>query len=213
MKRRRFVEYFQRLISLFPNIFLRNTDIMYNVTMGKHTNIQSKFLMYNVQVGDYTYSAPNSSIRNTKIGRFCSIGENFISGAAIHPTNYISSSPVFYSTLKQCGVTFSQKDKIEEYKNVIIGNDVFIGANVTILSGVNIGDGAIIAAGAVVTRDVPDYAIVGGVPAKLIRYRFSQDVIQNLKTISWWNWPDDKLHFVEEYFEDVESFIKKFRIQ
>ena len=201
----------KRIFSLIPNLFLRNTNVESNVTFGKYVKIQSRYLLANVQVGNYTYSAPNCSIRNTRIGKFCSIGENFISGAAIHPTNCLSTSPVFYSTLNQCGYSFCKNTKIEEYREVVIGNDVFIGANVTVLSGVVIGNGAIIAAGAVVTKNVPDYAIVGGVPAKIIKYRFSQDLIYDLQKIAWWDWPEEQLHLVEECFDNVELFISKYK--
>lgn len=92
-----------------------------------------------------------------------------------------------------------ENSNIRDNKPIIIGNDVWIGANVVILPGVKVGDGAIVAAGAVVTKDVAEYAIVGGVPAKLIRYRFSENVIQKLLEIKWWNWPHEK---IEEHIEE-----------
>lgn len=77
--------------------------------------------------------------------------------------------------------------------NTVVGNDVWIGARALIMSGVNIGNGAVVAAGSVVTKDVPPYAIVGGNPAKIIRYRFDASVIDKLQQIAWWDWPDDKI--------------------
>jgi acetyltransferase-like isoleucine patch superfamily enzyme len=94
---------------------------------------------------------------------------------------------------------------------VVIGNDVWVGAGAIILSGVSIGDGAIVAAGAVVTKDVPPYAIVGGNPAKLIRYRFSEDQIAKLLSISWWNWSEDKIKAnLDSFYGTTEDFIRKF---
>ena len=163
-----------------------------------------------VIIGKGTYVSSNSHISQTTIGKYCSIGPNLICGWGIHPTNGISTAPCFYSTRKQNGMTFSTENKIDERLPIIIGNDVFIGMNVCILDGVRIGDGAVIGAGAVVTKDVPDYAIVGGVPAKIIRYRFPQEIIRKLRKIQWWNWSDDELKNVEQMFFDVEGFVKKY---
>ena len=162
----------------------------------------------NSKIGDYTYIAQNSFISMTNIGKFCSIGPNLVCGWGIHPTNGISTSPMFYSTMKQNGMTLSAVDKIEEKKTITIGNDVFIGANVTILDGVNIGDGAVIGAGAVVSKDIPPYAIAIGCPIKVIRYRFEEGQIETLKRIEWWNFPEEKLKNVEKYFCDVNAFLE-----
>lgn len=174
------------------------------------SKIKEPIAICDVSIGRGSYVAQGSIITMTDIGRFCSIGPNLVCGYGIHPTNGISTSPAFYSTLKQCGMTFSREDKIVERKRITIGNDVFIGMNVSILDGVKIGDGAVIGAGAVITKDVPPYAIVGGVPAKIIKYRFSPEIIEKLLKIKWWDWSDDKLAEVEKMFFDVEQFVQKY---
>lgn len=161
-------------------------------------------------IGKGSYVSCNSCISYTEIGKYCSIGPNFLCGWGIHPLEGISTSPCFYSTHKQNGMTYSKTDKIEERKTITIGNDVFIGANVTVLDGVTIGDGAVIGTGAVVTKDIPPYAIAVGVPAKITKYRFSSEIITKLKQIKWWNWDDEKLKNVEEMFFNVEEFVKKY---
>lgn len=188
-------------------IFFKNGNIYLNVIKAKNVKIKSKYILINVSIDDYSYIGSNSNLRNVTIGKFCSIGPNCLCGLAKHPTNGISTSPIFYSTLKQCGTTLCTKDKIEEHGKVIIGNDVFIGANVSILSNVRIGDGAVIAAGSVVINDVPDYAIVGGVPTKIIKYRFSDEIIASITKIKWWDLPIKDLKKIEENFFDIDSII------
>jgi acetyltransferase-like isoleucine patch superfamily enzyme len=174
------------------------------------TKIVKPYCTCNVKIGRGTYIASNSVISDTCIGKFCSIGPNFMCGYGIHPTNGISTAPCFYSTRKQNGITFSKIDKIKERLPINIGNDVFIGMNVSVLDGVSIGDGAVIGAGAVITRDIPPFAIAVGVPAKVIKYRFSKEIIDKLLKIKWWDWDNDKLKNVEEMFFDVENFVNKY---
>ncbi|MBA4319565.1 MAG: chloramphenicol acetyltransferase [Flavobacterium sp.] len=180
-----------------------------NSSFSKKTKIYSPYKLINSSVDNYTYISTNSSILNTEIGKYCSIGPNLFCGMGIHPTNGISTSPMFYSTLRQNGITLSDTNKIEEWKKITIGNDVFIGANVIVLDGVTIGNGAIIGAGATVVNDIPDYAIAVGVPAKVIKYRFEADVIEKLLKIKWWQFEDmEKIQMVEKYFFSVEKFIQ-----
>ena len=181
----------------------------FNVEKGKIVNVGSPYKMKNTTIGNYTYIASNSIISNTNIGKFCSIGLNLICGCGIHPTNGISTSPMFYSSKRQNGITLSSYDKIQERKNIIIGHDVFIGDNVTILDGVKIGNGAVIGAGAVVSKDIPSYAIAVGIPITIIKYRFDEDTRMELEQIKWWDFPEEKLTMIETYFFDVGSFLSK----
>jgi acetyltransferase-like isoleucine patch superfamily enzyme len=161
-----------------------------------------------VEIGDYSYISDNSVISYTVIGKFCSIGPNFLCGWGSHPTHGISTSPAFYSATHQ--PSFTKVTKVDEHAHITIGNDVFIGANVTVLEGVTIGDGAVIGAGAVVSKDIPPYAIAVGSPIKVIRYRFQEQQIAALNRIQWWNFPEEQLKEVGKMFFDIDGFISMY---
>lgn len=173
--------------------------------MGLKTRVDFPYDLRDVQIGDYTYISVNSCISLTEIGKFCSIGPNFFCGWGIHPTNGISTSPLFYSSKNP--YSFCKENKIEDRKKIIIGNDVFIGANVTVLDGVTIGDGAVIGAGTVVSKNIPPYAVVAGSPVQILRYRFDQNLIQKLHDLKWWDFNDEQLNIIEKYFFDIDNFI------
>jgi acetyltransferase-like isoleucine patch superfamily enzyme len=146
---------------------------------------------------------------NTTVGKFCSIGRNCIIGLAKHPTRkFVTTYPAFFSKKNSgCLISFSEKDLFEsEPERIQIGNDVWIGHNCIIMGGITIGNGAIIGAGAVVTRDVEDYAIVGGVPAQIIGYRFTKEQIEFLKKVQWWNMDLEWIRQNYEIFLDIEKF-------
>ncbi len=177
--------------------------------ISKKSKLYSPYHLRGSSVGDYTYIAVNSRIQLTDIGKFCSIGPNFVCGYGVHPTDAVSTSPMFYSTRKQNGTTLSKKNKIQEMKRISIGNDVFIGINVTVLDGVTIGDGAIIGAGAVVSKNIPPYAIAVGCPIRIIRYRFDEKTVQRLLRLKWWDKDMDCLRLVEKHFFDAEKFLEE----
>jgi len=164
------------------------TLIDLNSELGEYSKIYPQALISNSKIGKFTYVCPNTNIINTKVGSFCSIASGVRCGGGFHPSrDFISTNPIFYSTLGQTNIVVTDKDYFEELKPIEIGHDVWIGTNAIILDGVKIGTGAIIGAGAVVTKDVEPYAIVGGIPAKLIRYRFDREQINKLlNEIKWW---------------------------
>lgn len=174
---------------------------------GEHTKVSTPYFIHGTHLGDYSYISKNANISNCEIGKFCSIGPNFCCGMGIHPTDGISTSPMFYSTARQNGMTLCSENKITESKKTFIGNDVFIGANVTILDGVRIGDGAVVGAGAVVTKDIPPYAVAVGVPAEVKRYRFDESTIAELLESQWWNKGIDEYKRVERYFWEPDKFL------
>lgn len=171
----------------------------------------------NSYIGYGTYTGRGCEIKCGKIGRYCSIAPDvkFIRGQ--HPTSeFVSTSPAFY--LKTHVIkSYVDKNLFEPYKtlerdskySVKIGNDVWIGQGAGIVDRVQVGDGAIIAAGAIVTKDIPAYAVVGGVPAKVIKYRFEADIIQKLLEIQWWNHSEEWIKVYAGYFNHVDQFIKK----
>ncbi len=200
------------IFSVFPNLkkVIRLNHQILNVRsyLGKSTKIYSPSRLSDTIIGNYTYISEKSIINNAVIGKFCSIGTNFIAGRGVHPTKSISTHPMFYSTANQNGMTLSKDDKIKEFLPITIGNDVFIGMNVTILDGITIGDGAIIGAGAVVSKNIPPYAIAVGNPATVVKYRFDEETINKLLKIKWWNFKDEDLKLIEKHFFEVKDFIK-----
>lgn len=183
---------------------------IFRTEIDRQVVIYPRTWLSGVRFGSYSYINEQSLMRGVHVGRFTSIGPHFFCGFGEHPSNLVSTSPAFYSTGNQCGTSFADRDEFEEAKETSIGHDVWTGARVFVRDGVRIGNGAIVAAGAVVVKDVPDYAIVGGVPARVIRLRFPEKAIKELLEIKWWNWSEDKLRAAQPMFvrDDINSFIE-----
>ncbi|WDF62862.1 CatB-related O-acetyltransferase [Flavobacterium sp. KACC 22763] len=156
------------------------------------------------------------------IGKYCSIANdvNFVCDSGYHTESQITSFPLFHEILEKDDnviinkTSYAVKEITQQLKplksGIIVGNDVWIGMNVTILPGVKIGNGVTILAGAVVSEDIPDYAIVGGVPAKVIRFKHDKDNVEALNKISWWDWSEEKVKLnVNDFYLPVDTFIKK----
>lgn len=154
-----------------------------------NTHVLNNCIINFSKIGSYSYIGRYCIIQNTTIGKYCSIANDVFIGLGKHPTDLISTSPLFYRKRNTLKLQLVEKDfDFEEYANISIGNDVWIGTRAIIMDGLKIGTGAIIAANSVVTKDVPPYAIVAGVPAKIIKYRFQENKIDELLTSEWWNW-------------------------
>lgn len=183
-----------------------------NSSLGDFVRIYNSASLVDSTIDSYSYISYNSNLSNVKIGKFCSISSNVCNRLGNHPTRtFVSTHPVFYSTQCQCGTSFVNENFYQEYGgDVTIGNDVWIGRHVLIMDGVTIHSGAIVGAGAVVTKDVPPYAIVGGIPARLIRHRFNPKTVAALLRFSWWD--RDITWIKENYkkFHDIEMFSKSF---
>lgn len=184
-------------------------SLLYSCEFGEFVTIYDNVECKYSKIENFTYITNGSKINRTSIGKFCSIGPDCKFGLGKHPTkDFVSTHPVFFSTDKQAQISFINENKYEEYEPIEIGNDVWIGANVIVLDGVSIGNGAIIAAGSVVTKDIPPYAIAGGVPAKIIKYRFSQEQIKGLEEIKWWDKDINTIRNFTDSMSNIDEFFE-----
>lgn len=191
----------------FISKFLRwiNRPALRDCSIHKTAKVGTGSNCINVTMGRYSYMGKNNSVSNTTIGAFCSIASYCAIGGGAHALDMVSTSPVFCAGRNVFGVNFGHnKPKIN--KPVIIGNDVWIGENVFINDGLNIGNGAIIGAHSVVTHDVPPYAIVAGAPARILRFRFSDNEIRRLEKSEWWLLPNFELKKKSISFSDISKF-------
>jgi len=161
--------------------------------------------IFNSEIDSYTYVAPNSSVVHASIGKFCSISQNVFIGLPEHNLYSLSTSPLFQTKQNALEISWvKEENSFKEYERVIIGNDVWVGMNVLIKGGLTIGDGAVIGAGSIVTKDVPPYAVVVGSPAKIIKYRFTYEIIDKLINSKWWNFSEPFLKKNIQLFENAQ---------
>lgn len=181
-----------------------------DVSFGDRATVYHMVRLRNVVLGDMSYVATRARIVNAQIGKFCSIGPDCRIGLGMHPTSgFAATHPAFYSTGRECQISFVDRNLYQGSAPVLIGNDVWIGQSAIVLDGVKIGDGAIVGAGAVVTRDVAPYAVVVGVPARVLRFRFDEQRVARLLALQWWNrdltWISRNAH----RFADVDTLLSE----
>lgn len=179
-----------------------------NSYVDKSSKIESGSVFLNSRMQKFSFCGYDCKILNTDIGSFCSLADEVVIGGAEHPISWVSTSPVFYAGRDSVKEKFSEYER-ESSKRTIIGHDVWIGDRAIIKGGVNIGIGAVIGMGAVVCHDVMPYEIVGGVPASHIRYRFENDIIEELLNSKWWELDEKRLKEVAVYIKEPHRFLKE----
>lgn len=163
-------------------------------TVERGARLYERCIFLRSSLGRFSYLGRNCLVQNAQIGSFCSIANDVFIGLGRHPLTRFSTSPVFYRARNPLGVSVVDEDlNFEEYDSIRIGHDVWVGARATVMDGVTVGTGAVIAAHAVVTKDVPPYAVVAGVPARVISQRFSEDRQRELLASKWWEWPLEQI--------------------
>lgn len=189
----------------YPDVKIdKSTFEQYNVIFNNVT-------ICNSHIGAHTYIQKNSRVFNAIIGKFCSIASNVSIAPGLHYINGVSTHPSFFLKNTPLVITYADIDFFKPSMKVTIGNDVWIGENAIILDGLTIGTGAVIAAGSVVTKDIEPYSIVGGVPAKVLKFRFSSDHISELLQSEWWNFSNN--WFIENFrlMRNVSEFITQIK--
>ena len=189
------------------------TDVVLDqAELGRYTQVKAHSVLEHVRMGDYSYCAGYNQIFAAEIGKFCSIATFVRINPGNHPCYTRAAQHHFTYRCEMFGLGEDDaaffRERME--RKVVLGNDVWLGHNVTVMPGVTIGNGAAVGSGAVVTRDVEPYAVMVGAPARKIKMRFSDQVIEALEAIGWWDWDHDTLRRRLADFRDVQTFVEKY---
>jgi acetyltransferase-like isoleucine patch superfamily enzyme len=220
-----YIEFVKVLVSSCLNYFVRmrkystlkraNSTCRIDITstindcrLGRYVVIFDSVNLSRTYIDDYTYIQSSSRIFNCTIGKFCSIAAGVTIAPGMHDLRCVTTHPALLQKSTPLPVVFSNRDNQITHKCVTIGNDVWIGENAVILDGVSIGNGAVIAAGAVVIRDVVPFEVVGGVPAKHLKFRFDADTICSIQQSQWWSMSEEWLHKNSSKMLNVDDFIE-----
>ncbi|WP_170956142.1 CatB-related O-acetyltransferase [Cohaesibacter gelatinilyticus] len=178
-------------------------------TLDNHSVLFPKVRLMQTDFGAYSYAQENTVIVNAEIGPYCSIASNVSIGLINHPIHMISTNPVFYDNSQLLPKFFVSDIKYPVgAPRTVIGADVWIGDGAKIMSGVTVGVGAIIGSGAIVTKDVPPYGIVVGVPGQVVRRRFDDALCVRLVASRWWDESEVRLQQLSQYFSEPEKFLE-----
>ncbi len=183
--------------------------------LGRYTEVGPRTSMLNTEFGDYSYVVNDSDIANSQIGKFCSIASHVRINPGNHPMWRATQAHFTYRSNKYWPGEADDESFFawRRAHPVRIGHDVWIGHGAIVLPGRYVGTGAVIGAGALVTRDVPDYTIVAGVPARPIRRRFPEEIARELLAIAWWDWEHEELRRALKDFRElpIEEFVARHR--
>ena len=187
---------------------------MRHTELGQFTDIAERVVLAECMIGDFTYIERNAELIYTDIGRFCAIAAHTRINALSHPIERVSQHKITYRPNEYFLYAKVDKDfrEARRAKRVVIGHDVWIGHGAIVMPGLTIGNGAVVAAGAVVTKNVEPYAIIAGVPAKRIKWRFKKKIREGLEKLAWWDWPHDRLGQAVDDMKKLapEEFLSKY---
>ena len=193
--------YWSKLIKKIPLSSINNS------AFEKPSKVEARSTVINSSFGRYSYCGYGCTIINCTIGRFCSIADHVVIGLSNHPLDWISTSCAFYHGKDSIPKDLAQLDFDTSPRKTVIGNDVWIGMNAMIKPGIKINNGAVVGMGAVVTKDVPAYTIVAGNPARIIKTRFNDDIINRLEKSKWWELDLKKISNISHLINDPIAFL------